>query len=136
MLHEAVAFGVLLCLGCGGPRISEPEGTPQAASTQTQEPSPSPSPSTSTSTLTRLDAGVPDDPVPDAGLAEIGLAPCEVTIGRFMRCRQVAEADKRLLSAQHDELKKRHETADRAELARQCIELARTLEQVLLEMGC
>jgi hypothetical protein len=75
--------------------------------------------------------------VVDAGLTEIGTAPCEVTIGRLLRCPHVPEADKRLIAQQQAALRKAgQDPSKREDIARSCIEVARTLEEYLLQLGC
>ena len=73
----------------------------------------------------------------DAGLADIGSQPCEVTIGRLLRCPSVPEADKQVIAQQQADLRKAAaDPNQREEVARSCIEVARTLEDYLLQLGC
>ncbi|HUS66754.1 MAG TPA: hypothetical protein VMZ28_19590 [Kofleriaceae bacterium] len=129
---KAVALGVMFALGCGGSRVPDPP--PEVADT-----SPSPSPSPRPITRAWPDAGPPADPLPltDAGLADIGSQPCEVTIGRLLRCPAVPEADKQVIAQQQADLRKAAQDPNqREEVARSCIEVARALEDYLLQLGC
>ena len=142
---KAVALGLLFTLGCGGSRVpdSTPEepDTPRASTSTSTSTIPSTSTSTSTIPSTRAwpDAGPPEDPVvpTDAGLADIGSQPCEVVIGRLLRCPQVPEADKQVIAQQQAELRKAaQDPGQREEVARSCIEVAHALEEYLLQLGC
>ena len=105
---------------------------------------------TGTGTVTVTDAGTatvtepatitePDDPTPDAGLAELGAYECELVIERVLNCPGVPEDTRRALA---DELSRIRDEAARlpperrAEIAAGCREMARELERSLLEMGC
>ena len=133
MFLRTAVLGLLL--GCGGSRVSDPPASTSASTPATT------SASTSPDHPVRAwpDAGPPDDPAPrtDAGLADIGSQPCEVTIGRLLRCPAVPEADKQVIAQQQAELRKAaRDPNQREEVARSCIEVAQTLEDYLLQLGC
>lgn len=74
----------------------------------------------------------------DAGLAEIGIAPCEVVVARFLSCPGVAEESKQQMAAAagqwREEAQKSVEA--REKLAAACLEIARMTEEMLLKIGC
>ena len=92
------------------------------------------------------DAGLPDasvaDAAPivtaDASLAEIGIAPCQAVVARFLTCPGVPEVSKQQMAEAarrwRDEAEKSQER--REELAAACLEIARMTEEMLLQAGC
>jgi hypothetical protein len=76
--------------------------------------------------------------VADASLAEIGAAPCEAVVARFLTCPGVPEESKKQMAEAsrrwREEAQKSPE--ERARLAATCLEIARMTEQMLLEIGC
>jgi len=81
------------------------------------------------------DAGAPPA---DGGLADIGIAPCQAVVVRFMACPGVPEDSKKQLASVsrrwHEEAQKSQES--REKLAAGCLEMARMTEQMLLDLGC
>ena len=77
-------------------------------------------------------------PLADAGLAELGLAPCQAVVLRFMTCPGVPEDSKKQLASVsrrwYEEAQKSQES--REKLAAGCLEMARLTEQMLLDLGC
>jgi hypothetical protein len=86
-----------------------------------------------------LSGGAEPTAIPaDAGLAEIGVAPCESVVARFLRCPGVPEESKRQMA---EASRRWHEEADRSGEAREriaatCLEIARMTEEMLLKLGC
>jgi hypothetical protein len=80
----------------------------------------------------------PPGPTADASLAEIGIAPCQAVVARFLTCPGVPEASKQQMTEAarrwHDEAEKSQER--REELAAACLEIARMTEEMLLQAGC
>lgn len=74
----------------------------------------------------------------DASLAEIGIAPCQAVVARFLTCPGVPEASKQQMAEAarrwRDEAEKSQER--REELAAACLEIARMTEEMLLQAGC
>jgi len=87
------------------------------------------------------DAGPPDEPVAiaDAGLPDIGIAECEAVFARVLACPGLSPEQKRSAADAHRQLRESADTASperRAEMAAGCRELARSVEEALLDRGC
>jgi hypothetical protein len=74
----------------------------------------------------------------DAGLLEIGVAPCQVVIARLLACPGVPEDSKRQMAeaARHFRDEAATSTEARESLAARCLEMARMTEPLLLQLGC
>jgi hypothetical protein len=88
------------------------------------------------------DAGMDAGPIglipTDAGLLEIGVAPCQVVIARLLACPGVPEDSKRQMAeaARHFRDEAAASSAARESLASRCLEMARMTEPILLQLGC
>ena len=83
------------------------------------------------------DAGEPADPVPDAGLMELGAAQCEMVFARVLACPQIGAELK-------DELRKKQleirtmavDPKNREEVAAACRQLTEMMEETLRRISC
>ena len=74
----------------------------------------------------------------DAGLADIGVAPCEAVVARFLLCPGVPEASKKQMAAASRRWREaaQRSAEERETLAATCLEMARMTEEMLLKLGC
>ncbi len=125
---------LLLCAACGN-RAPEPREAPTAVADA----------GAVADAAVVADAGVPTEgvadagaPLADAGLAELGVAPCQAVVMRFMACPGVPQDSKKQLASVsrrwYEEAQKSQES--REKLAAGCLEMARMTEQMLLDLGC
>lgn len=88
------------------------------------------------------DAGMDAGPVAliptDAGLLEIGVAPCQVVIARLLACPGVPEDSKRQMAEAARRFRDEANASPgaRESLAARCLEMARMTEPILLQLGC
>ena len=88
------------------------------------------------------DAGMDAGPVAliptDAGLLEIGVAPCQVVVARLLACPGVPQDSKRQMAeaARHFRDEAAASPEARELLAARCLEMARMTEPLLLQLGC
>jgi len=74
----------------------------------------------------------------DAGLADIGVAPCQAMIARFLTCPNLPEDSKLQMAAAARRWREEAATSVQAResVAARCLEMARLSEQMLLGLGC
>jgi hypothetical protein len=74
----------------------------------------------------------------DASLGQIGVAPCESVVGRFLACPSVPEGSKRQLveAARRWREEAASSVEARERVAATCLEIARMTEEMLLGNGC
>jgi hypothetical protein len=135
-MSRAPWWSALLLLACGT-RAPEPSSAPAP-------PAPADASVADAARTAAADGGAAPEPVADAGptadasLAELGLAPCQAVILRFMSCPGVPEDSKQQMAGAsrrwHQEAQKSQES--REKLAAACLEMARMTEQMLLDLGC
>jgi hypothetical protein len=115
-----------------------------ACGSRTPQPETSPAPVVAASSpadaapLPAIDAGVDAGPPMDASLAEIGVAPCEAVVARFLGCPGVPEDSKRQMTAASRRWREEAATSveARERLAATCLEIARMSEEMLVKIGC
>jgi len=124
---------LLLWAACGN-RAPEPRAAPTAVA-DAGVVADAGAPDAGALAVSPADAGAP---LADAGLAELGVAPCQAVVMRFMACPGVPEDSKKQLASVsrrwYQEAQKSQES--REKLAAGCLEMARMTEQMLLDLGC
>jgi hypothetical protein len=82
--------------------------------------------------------GGPAALVSDASLVEIGVAPCEAVVARFLTCPAVPAGSKAQMAEASRRWRQEAATSveARERLAATCLEIARMTEDMLLQIGC
>jgi hypothetical protein len=83
------------------------------------------------------DAGEPADPVPDAGLMELGAAQCEMVFARVLACPQIGAGLKDELRKKQIEIRQMAvDPKNREEVASACRQLTEMIEETLRRISC
>lgn len=136
-----VGLGVGGCGGGGGAARPAPrpgEGQGPGAGIVRAAPAPADAGPADAALAEPADAGAgASADLPDAGMADLGIAECDTLFGRVMVCPAIAEDAKKSLAASlrrwHAQV---HSREERESIGAACRDMARQLEPTLLKLGC